>query len=150
MSVNEKFLLNTFEAARAAGHVFPAMAACEAAVESAWGQSKLFLEANNAFGVKQHQHPIFGTLSLPTKEFLHGQWVVVDAEWVKYPTLQDCFADRMQTLTRLQDEYPHYKAALTAPDPETYVTEVSKSWSTDPNRAATCILIYHAHGGILK
>jgi flagellum-specific peptidoglycan hydrolase FlgJ len=128
------------------------MAACEAALESAhvtpqgsiYGASQLAQQANNLFGMKQHSHPVYGTLNLPTKEFLHQQWVTVNADWVKYPDWATCFVDRMATLTRLAPAYPHYAAALAATDPVTYVTEVSRSWSTDPNRGHTVISIYNS------
>jgi flagellum-specific peptidoglycan hydrolase FlgJ len=125
-----------------AGHIFSQMAAAEAALESNFGQSRLAQEGNNLFGMKQHQHPVYGTLSLPTREFLTNQWQVVEADFVKYPAIVDCFVDRMATLVRLKNAYVHYKNALTASDPDIYIEEVSKSWSTDPNRAESVRAIY--------
>lgn len=49
----EEFLQQAASAARRAGHIFPEYAACEAALESAWGHSELAREANNLFGQKQ-------------------------------------------------------------------------------------------------
>lgn len=138
----KQFLDITSKAAEDAGHLFPSMAACEAALESGYGSSELAVQGHNLFGVKQHIHARFGTLNLPTKEFLNGNWTVVDAAWVSYPTLTDCFRDRLATLQLLAPHYPHYAAALGAPDAQTFVTEVSKSWSTDPQRAAKVIQIF--------
>jgi flagellum-specific peptidoglycan hydrolase FlgJ len=83
-------------------------------------------------------------VTLPTEEFLQGQWVRVSAEWVKYPAWSDCFADRMATLRRLAPEkgFEHYAAALAAHDGITFIREVSKSWSTDPKRAQKILDIY--------
>jgi flagellum-specific peptidoglycan hydrolase FlgJ len=131
------------------GHCFPAMAACEAMVESAWGTSALYLKARNAFGLKQRSHPVFPTLAMPTKEDLDGQWTTISADFVQYPDVASCFADRMATLERLKNAYPHYAAALSAGTAEEYVTQVSKSWSTAPDRAANCIAIYNAHQDVL-
>lgn len=136
------WLIVTAGQAYSAQHIYPRMAACEAALESAFGTSMLAKMGNNLFGMKQHLHPTFGSVSLPTEEFLDAQWQRVNADWVKYPAVQDCFADRMATLRRLQDAYPHYQAALSAPDSQTYIVEVSKTWSTDPNRAAKVQAIY--------
>lgn len=133
------------QGAKLAGHVWPEMAACEAAVESGWGSSELAKDDNNLFGCKQHAHPLYGTISIPTREFINQSWVTQDAEWVKYPDLQSCFADRMNTLRSLSTTYPHYALALAADTPEGYVAEVSRSWSTDPHRAVNCIAIYDAH-----
>jgi flagellum-specific peptidoglycan hydrolase FlgJ len=136
------FISNAIIAARLAHHPFPEMAACEAALESGYGQSLLALRGNNLFGMKQHEHPEYGTLVLPTREFQTGGWRIVDASFVEYPTIDACFADRVATLERLAPVYPHYKNALAAPDAETYIREVSATWSTDPNRAAKVLMIF--------
>ena len=144
-STQLQFLRECEKGAQTAGHIFPRMAACEAALESGYGTSELFRKYLNAFGLKQHHHPVFGSVVLPTKEVLNGAVVAINATWVVYPTVRDCFTDRMSTLTHLSPIYPHYAAALAATDPLTYVREVSKSWSTDPARADKCISIYNAY-----
>lgn len=145
----QSFLHAAFVSAKQAGHIWPSMAACEAALESTWGESELAKD-NNLFGQKQQVHPIYGTIHIPTREFLHEHWITEDAPWVKFPTIADCFASRMDTLRRLSSSYPHYAAALAAGMPEVYVTQVSLSWSTDPERAAKCIEIFDAHQDLLK
>jgi flagellum-specific peptidoglycan hydrolase FlgJ len=137
--------------AERANHPFPLMAACEAALESDYGTSRLAMEANNLFGMKQHVSPVYGTFTLPTREFdkVRG-WVVIMANWVKYPDWRACFADRMVTVERLALEknkdgdlaFPHYAKALAATTAENYVGEVSQNWSTDPQRGLKCISIY--------
>lgn len=136
---------STAAAAEAAGHIFPSMAACEAALESGFGSSLLARVDNNLFGTKQHVHPIYGTHNLPTKEYNHttNLWEVVNAAWVSYPDLAACFADRMSTLRRLESSYPDYAAALDATDAETFVRAVSRKWSTDPQRADKVIGIHN-------
>lgn len=134
-------LRNMYRSAQASGHPWPAYAACEAALETGWFASRLFLRANNIFGMKQHERPVFETIAMPTLEFLDGVWTEVEAAWVKYPTVADSFADRMATLRG----DPGYAAALSAPTGEAFVTEVSKRWSTDPRRAEKVLEIYGAH-----
>ena len=128
-----------------AQHPFPQMAACEAALESNWGNSELAKGAFNLFGMKQHTHAVYGTMNLPTKEYENGEWISTVAHWVKYPDWATCFADRMATLSRLSSVLPHYAAALAAQDAQTYITEVSKSWSTDPQRATKIWAIYQEY-----
>jgi len=139
-----QWLKDTAAAATEAQHVFPEMAACEAALESGYGKSTLSQEAFNLFGMKQHVHPLYETIALPTKEYLDGKWAPTTSDWVKYPDLKSCFVDRMATLTRLAPEpkYESYRRALMAPTPQTYVEWVSKSWSTDPDRAVNACKIY--------
>lgn len=136
------FLANARDAAEKCGHIFPEMAACEAALESNYGVSSLASAYNNLFGMKQHQHPIYGTHVLPTKEFLNGEWVELNSSWIVYPDWADCFGDRMATLQRLASVYPHYAAALAATSATDYINQVSLTWSTDPERSAKVIAIY--------
>lgn len=131
--------------AREAKHVFPEMAACEAALESAFGRSALAVQGKNLFGTKQHKHHLFDTLVLPTREFNKEtkEWETDgNAAWVKYPTLKDCFEDRMATLKRLAPKYPHYAKALAAKDAIEYVREVSQTWATDPRRGEHVLMVY--------
>jgi flagellum-specific peptidoglycan hydrolase FlgJ len=151
-TVQTEFLIKAAAAARAAGHIFPEMAACEAALESAWGLSKLAEEANNLFGQKQDhgRSEGGGSIVLPTREFLHGAWVTVNASWVKYPDWRACFAGRMEILRALSHEYQTYADALRAATGEAFVHEVSKRWSTDPARAGKVLSIYDLHHAALR
>ena len=84
-------------------------------------------------------------MNLPTREFENSEWIKVTAQWVKYPGWRACFADRLATLERLSNVLPHYKAAIEATDAETYIREVSKTWSTDPKRADKVLSIYQEY-----
>jgi len=152
MSIQSLFLSRAYRAAQAAHHVFPEYAACEAALESGWGHSKLAVEANNLFGQKQSHPPLAGTetLTMPTREFLHDHWMTVLANWTKFPGWSECFAARMALLRRLRHAFPHYQAALNAANGEQYVMAVSQSWSTDPERAGKVLAVYDAHAGAFQ
>lgn len=137
------FLKNIGVEARKSGHIFPEAAACEAALESNWGKSRLAIEDRNLFGTKQHRHAVYGTHILPTREYDNGEWITINSSWVSYPDYVSCFVDRMGTLLRLASVLPHYANALDAPDAETYIREVSASWATDPDRGSKVLAIYH-------
>jgi flagellum-specific peptidoglycan hydrolase FlgJ len=147
--LQRQFLEKATAEAVKANHPFPRVAACEAALESSWGNSALARYGCNLFGMKQHAHAIYGTMTLPTREFLNSAWTVVSAQWVKYPDWRACFADRLATIERLANAFPHYARALQAPDAQSYITEVSQTWSTDPDRAKKVFSIYleFASGG---
>ena len=146
-TAQDNFLRQASAAARAAGHIFPEYAACEAALESTWGQSRLAREANNLFGQKQSVDDAkgIGTLALPTQEFLHGRWVTVIAQWARFADQAACFRARMALLRRLQVSYPAYARALAASNGEAFIEEVSRTWSTDPQRAQKVLAIHRQH-----
>lgn len=148
--MNEDFLVKAKQAAMNLGLSWPGYWAAEAALESRYGRSGLAVQANNLFGMKAHHStPPEQTLSLPTKEFIGGHWIPIVAHWMKYPDWEACFRDRMATLQRLAGQYPHYAAALSAPDGETFIREVSQTWSTDPHRADKVLDIYQQHLDVL-
>jgi flagellum-specific peptidoglycan hydrolase FlgJ len=147
MTPQDSFLRQASAAARAAGHIFPDYAACEAALESTWGRSRLACEANNLFGQKQSAEAQTGiaTIALPTHEFLHGHWVTVTANWTRFADQAACFSARMKLLRRLEHSYPAYARALAATTGEAFIEEVSRAWSTDPQRAAKVLAIHRQH-----
>lgn len=142
-------LVKVYAAAEESHCIYADAQTCEAMLESTWLTSQLAVEDNNLFGMQQHEHPIYGTVNLPSREFLHGAWQKVNENFVKYPDLASCFADRMATLNRLAPEYQHYAAALAATTPEEFLTQVSLTWSTGPQRGEECIEILHAHQDVL-
>jgi flagellum-specific peptidoglycan hydrolase FlgJ len=142
------FIPRALTAAYQGMHMFPEFAVCEAALESAWGGSELAIKANNLFGQKQsHQGAaiLYPILELPTKEWDAGQLVSTVANWPIFPDWPTSFMERMQLLARLAPAYPHYAAALAATDGETFIREVSQTWSTDPQRANKVLAIYNEH-----
>jgi flagellum-specific peptidoglycan hydrolase FlgJ len=138
-------LKQVFAAAMDAAVLFPQAQACEAMVETSWLTSELGVKYNNLFGTKQHVHPVYGTVNMPTCEFLNKKWVTESDDFVVYPTLAACFDDRMKTLQMLANKYSHYAAALAASTPEEFLTQISMTWATSPTRSSDCISILHAH-----
>jgi hypothetical protein len=147
----KQWLLDMAALAKAAGHPFPEMAACEAGIDSAYGHSNLAKEANNLFGVRQRDPQVFETSEMPTREKKKDGTYQMNgnAGYIKYPTLLDCFADRITNITRLAPKYIHYAKALAAKDALEYVGQISRTWSNDPHRAANCAQVYHKYFGDL-
>jgi hypothetical protein len=138
--IQRQFLDRAKAEAVKANHPFPCMAAAEAALESNWGNSQLAREANNLFGMKMHEHNVYGKITLPAREWSPGSgWKEIPGTpWEKYPDWRACFCDRLVTLERLANAYPHYAAALKAIDAKSYIVSVSESWSTDPGWPCSC------------
>jgi hypothetical protein len=51
----------------------------------------------------------------------------------------------MALLHRLEPSYPAYARALSATTGEAFIEEVSRAWSTDPQRAAKVLAIHRLH-----
>jgi flagellum-specific peptidoglycan hydrolase FlgJ len=136
--------------AQKSGHIFPAMAACEAMVETSWMKDPFVSEYHNLFEEKWYRGCAYPRASRETWEEINGQRVKQTAVFVWYPSFAESFADRMHTLHRLAGTFPEYAAALASMTPEDFVTNVSKRWSTSSTRAQTCIEIYHAHSDIFE
>lgn len=116
---NDEFLsaaLEQAQEAREAGApIRPAAAAAHAANESAWGASRLTIDAHNLFGIKatgQHTPHWNGSyVTMQTWEVLGGQNVMIDAKFRRYESWADSFADYGDLVRRV---YP--KAAKATSD----------------------------------
>ena len=147
---HKEFLVKCKQAAMNIGMSWPGYVAAEAALESRYGQSQLAIQASNLFGMKAHRDTIPEMeISFPTKEYISGEWIAVPAHWMRYSDWEACLRDRQATLARLTTMYPHYQAALDASDGETFIREVSQTWSTDPHRADKVLEIYSENLDIL-
>lgn len=140
------FLTKAYESAKTSGHIFPGAAAAEAALESAWGTSKLCRLANNLFGLKKPEVWTGPTINIATQEFLDGIWKTIPATWPVFPDWTASMVERMNTLHRVS----RYASVLGCTTPEDYIIEVSSKWATDPERAANVLSIYSHHRDILK
>lgn len=144
-TAQKDFLTKAYESAKGV-HIFPGAAAAEAALESAWGTSKLCVQANNLFGLKQPSDWTGPTVTIPTQEYLNEKWVMVSAVWPVFPDWKSSMIERMRILhTR-----PAYALVFQAKTPEEYIMDVSPIWSTGPERAAEVLSIYTHHLDILK
>lgn len=144
----QQFITKATQQALISEHIWPVMAACEAALESGWGRSGLAIQGRNLFGMKVHHNtPESQILKMNTREWIgtkaDGEYVTIVAEFMKYPDWAACFVDRMATLKRMAPYTRNYNMALAAEDPITYVHYVSLTWSTDPERADKVIAIYN-------
>lgn len=116
----------------------------QGALESAWGESKLARGGCNLFGVKADAAWQGEVLLLPTREYLQGQWVTVQARWRKYPDWLACIDDHAAFLRRNK----RYRPAFTGPrDGESFARAVAAAgYATDPAYADKVVSIIRRHG----
>jgi len=114
----------------------------EAALESGWGASMLAQQAHNLFGVKSSPGWTGPTWAMQTREYLHGQWVMVPAIWRAYPDWLGSITDHAQFLLT----NPRYKPAFAHADGEEFAATVAQAgYATDPDYADKIIAIIRAH-----
>ncbi len=101
----------------------------QAALESGWGESGLTKAGNNLFGIKADSRWRGETLTLDTKEFLKGQWVVVPAKWRKYSSWQASIDDHAAFLKCNLRYLPCFECVT----PDAFARALAKAgYATDP------------------
>ena len=125
---------------RASG--FPAgITVAQAALESRWGRSQLSREAHNYFGIKAHgRHQ---RVAYATYEFIRGRRVRVGAEFARYASMEECFADRDRIIGVVG---VYAEARDRRHDPEAFARALAAHWATDPHYADKVLRVYREHG----
>lgn len=108
--------------------VLASLTIAQAILESAWGESTLSVKGNNLFGIKKGNWSK-EVITLPTKEYIKGQWITVQADFRKYNNWGESIADHSYLL--LGDRY---KSVISAKDYKTACYNIAKcGYATDPN-----------------
>lgn len=114
----------------------------EAALESGWGTSQLAAQGFNLFGVKADKAWKGDTLTMRTREFIKGQWVIVPALWRKYANWLGCIEDHATFLLT----NPRYKPAFDHADGPGFAKAVAAAgYATDPDYADKIISVIRTH-----
>lgn len=131
----QEFLTSATGAAKAAGHLFPEMAACEAAYSSKFGQTQSALKANNLFDFRVPAKLFAGalTVSIATVQGKYNSRLAF-ASW------EDCFRYRAQWMERVTMFYL-VRRAKTADE---YLAQMARL-SSDPEYAQKVRAIYTAN-----
>lgn len=109
----------------------------QAALESGFGRSGLAKTANNLFGIKAGRSWKGKTVTLPTREWVNGQWVTVDAVWRAYDTPLEAFLDHGRLFYNgLYDAALPYRSS-----PEEFVKRIAPIYATDPKYADKLLTI---------
>jgi hypothetical protein len=138
--------MQMYEAAKAAGHKWPNAAACEAAVETGWGEH-MPPNSNNVLGIKRYdgwQGPVVGANG--TEQNKDGSWTGPQADqWCVFESPEACFAQQMIILKE-----PRYAAAMEASTVESYIIEECSIWSTGILKGQAVLQTYNAHKALFS
>ena len=118
----------------------PVITVAQAALESAWGRSRLSREAHNYFGIKAHRGGDF--IELPTTESINGNLVRCAARFARYGSMEECFADRDRMILELAC---YADARARTADPEAFIRALARHWATDPLYAEKVLRVYHGN-----
>ncbi|WP_036666233.1 glycoside hydrolase family 73 protein [Paludibacterium yongneupense] len=105
----------------------------QAALESGWGESRLAREAKNLFGIKAGPAWPGEILTLETREFIAGEWVMQTSHWRKYPSWRSGMDDHAAFLC----DNPRYARCFDHRSGEDFAAAVARAgYATDPDYAA--------------
>jgi hypothetical protein len=154
-----KFLPIFYAAAVAAGHPWPAAAACEAWNETGgqpgdrWPHMPMLADGSpsyNCLGIKAGHGYAGKTVTADGTEVLpDGSSTGPQADnWRVYECFEDCFSDQIFILHH-EGGGATYAKALAATTIEDYVTAECAEWSTNPAKAGQVLATYRDHRDLL-
>lgn len=114
--------------------VLPSIVIAQAILESSWGNSDLYRNANNPFGIKGTYHG--QSIRYDTEEVVSGKRITVKADFRKYPSLLAAINDHNRLLSQRfikQNNVLSYRKMATLLQ--------QNSYATDPNYAKKLIQI---------
>lgn len=137
------FVLAAAQATQAATGIPASFTMAQAAVESSWDGSGLSQEDFNFFGIKAIGGWAGPTQMWPTREFLQGHYVMIQAPFRKYASMVEGFEDHAAFLTGNE----RYKPAFDHTDDSIAFTRAiaAAGYATDPHYADTIISIIDGH-----
>lgn len=110
----------------------------QAALESAWGASKLSKLGFNLFGVKADRSWKGAIVCMDTTEVIRGKRVIVPASWRQYRGWGECLADRVEFFRK----NPRYKACFLEDTGHGWARAVARAgYATDPEYADKLIAV---------
>jgi flagellar protein FlgJ len=110
----------------------------QAALESAWGASRLSQRAFNLFGVKADRGWKGPAIWMDTAEVINGKRVMVSAPWRAYATWADCLTDRAAFFRK----NPRYAKCFEEHTGAGWARAIARAgYATDPDYAAKLIAV---------
>jgi hypothetical protein len=108
----------------------------QAILETGWGKHTIG-EAKNLFGIKGRGPA--GSVRAPTREFINGQWVTVNADFAKYDSFEQSISEHARFFLRNR----RYGRALQfKTDADTFAREIHKAgYATAPDYADQLIAL---------
>ena len=126
--------------AMAATGVPASVTVAQAILETGWGKHTIG-PAKNLFGIKG-KGPA-GSISVPTREFVNGRWITVQANFAKYQSFEQSITEHARFFLRNKR---YAKALAVKNDAEAFAREIHKAgYATGPTYADDLISLMRRH-----
>ena len=127
--------------------VLPSITAAQAILESGWGSSELAKAPNNnLFGIKDSEDWNGEIVTVPTQEYLNGDYITVNAAFRKYASWNDSVVDHAKFFTSTEWRKNNYRKVVNETDYRIAAQELKNAgYATDPGYAGKLISLIEAY-----
>ena len=127
--------------------ILPSITAAQAILESGWGSSQLAKAPNNnLFGIKDSEDWHGAIVTVPTQEYLNGDYITVNAAFRKYASWNDSVVDHAKFFTSTEWRKDNYRKVVNETDYRIAAQELKNAgYATDPNYPGKLIRLIEAY-----
>ena len=127
--------------------ILPSITAAQAILESGWGNSGLAKAPNhNLFGIKDSDDWNRETVTVPTQEFVNGNYITVNAAFRKYASWNDSVVDHAKFFTGTEWRRNNYRKVVNETDYRIAAQELKNAgYATDPGYAGKLISLIEVY-----
>ena len=127
--------------------ILPSITAAQAILESGWGSSQLAKAPNNnLFGIKDSEDWHGAIVTVPTQEYLNGDYITVNAAFRKYASWNDSVVDHAKFFTSTEWRKNNYRKVVNETDYRIAAQELKNAgYATDPNYPGKLIRLIEAY-----
>ncbi len=127
--------------------ILPSITAAQAILESGWGRSELAkVPNNNLFGIKDSEDWHGEIVTVPTQEYLNGDYITVNAAFRKYASWNDSVVDHAKFFTSTEWRKDNYRKVVNETDYRIAAQELKNAgYATDPSYPGKLIRLIEAY-----
>ena len=127
--------------------ILPSITAAQAILESGWGSSQLAKAPNNnLFGIKDSEDWHGAIVTVPTQEYLNGDYITVNAAFRKYASWNDSVVDHAKFFTSTEWRKDNYRKVVNEKDYRITAQELKNAgYATDPSYAGKLIRLIETY-----
>ena len=127
--------------------ILPSITAAQAILESGWGRSELAkVPNNNLFGIKDSEDWHGEIVTVPTQEYLNGDYITVNAAFRKYASWNDSVVDHAKFFTSTEWRKDNYRKVVNETDYRIAAQELKNAgYATDPTYPGKLIRLIEAY-----